>query len=83
MPRADLLGPDDEAVTLTLDPFDDRLVACAQVLTRRGGSVFLDPSRTRAGTSIRRPPWWRGVTTSPARTFAARTAAARRSETAP
>lgn len=43
MPRADLLGPDDEPITLALDTFDDHLVACAQVITRRGGSVFLDP----------------------------------------
>jgi len=43
VPRADLLGPDEEPVTLALDTFDDHLVACAQVLTRRGGSVFLDP----------------------------------------
>lgn len=43
VPRADLLGPDEEAVTLALDTVDDHLVACAQVVTRRGGSVFLDP----------------------------------------
>lgn len=42
VPRADLLGADDEAVTLALDAFDDHLVACAQVVTRRGGSVFFD-----------------------------------------
>jgi hypothetical protein len=43
VPRADLLGPDEEAITLALDAFDDHLVVCAQALTRRGGSVFLDP----------------------------------------
>jgi hypothetical protein len=43
VPRADLLGLEDEPVTLALDVLDDHLVACAQVLTRRGGSVFLDP----------------------------------------
>jgi hypothetical protein len=43
VPRADLLGPDEEPVTLVLDAFDDHLVVCAQVLTRRDGSVFLDP----------------------------------------
>lgn len=43
VPRADLLGPDDEAIMLALDTFDDHLVVCAQVVTRRGGSVFLDP----------------------------------------
>lgn len=42
VPRADLLGPDEEAITLALDVFDDHLVACAQVVTRRGASVFLD-----------------------------------------
>lgn len=43
VPRANLLGPEDEPVTLALDTFDGHLVACAQVITRRGGSVFLDP----------------------------------------
>jgi hypothetical protein len=43
IPRADLLGPDDEPIALALDTFDDHLVVCAQVTTRRDVSVFFDP----------------------------------------
>lgn len=35
--------PVDEDLLLALDAYDGKLVACAQVITRRGASVFFDP----------------------------------------
>lgn len=35
-------GLDDNNLTLALDDYGDRLVACAQLQTRRGNSVFID-----------------------------------------
>ena len=35
--------PGDDDVTIALDSYADHLVACAQLLTRRGNSVFFDP----------------------------------------
>jgi hypothetical protein len=44
VPPHDLADPadDHDQIELALDVLDDQLVACAQMLTRRGGSVFGD-----------------------------------------
>ena len=39
----DTAGDDEQRLKLALDALDGKLVVCAQLLTRRGGSVFLDP----------------------------------------
>ena len=44
VPRADLLGdPDGEPLELRLDALAGKLVACATMMTARGGSVYQDP----------------------------------------
>ena len=44
VPRRGLLGRNDEdQIELALDAFDNHLVVCTQVLTRRDVSVFFDP----------------------------------------